>query len=130
MLELGLTFDFGQMVIDNEIARMNRRVLEGIRTDPTTLGLDSIRRVGSDGNFLREKQTRELAAREQSRARLIDRRMRGAWLKAGGHDIHVRALAEARTILAEHTVASLPPEAEAAIARHLGRPAPSPRGDR
>ena len=25
MLELGLTFDFGQMIIDNEIAAMNRR---------------------------------------------------------------------------------------------------------
>ncbi len=124
MLELGLTFDFGQMVMDDEIARMNRRVLEGIRSDVASIGLDSILRVGSDGNFLREKHTRELARREQSEARVIDRRMRGAWQKRGGEDAHMRALAIARKILAEHTVAPLPPEAEAVIARRLGRPAP------
>jgi len=124
MLELGLTFDFGQMVLDDEIARMNRRVLEGIRCDIPSMGVDSIRRVGSDGNFLREKSTRELAPREQSHVRLIDRRMRGAWEKRGGEDVHARALAMAREILAEHSVAPLPPEAEAVIARHLGRPAP------
>ncbi len=129
MLELGLTFDFGQMVLDDEIARMNRRLLEGIRSDPATIGLDSIRRVGSDGNFLREKQTRELASREQSQARVMDRRMRGAWEKRGAEDAHTRALARAREILADHVVAPLPPEAEEVIARYLGRPVSS-RGGR
>lgn len=128
MLELGLTFDFGQMVLDDEIARMNRRVLEGIRSDPAAIGLDSIRRVGSHGNFLREKQTRELASREQSQARVMDRRMRGAWEKRGAEDAHARALTRAREILADHIVAPLPPEAEAVIARYLGRPAPSRGG--
>ncbi len=129
MLELGLTFDFGQMVLDDEIARMNRRVLEGIRCDASSISLDSIQRVGFDGNFLREKQTRESAAREQSRVRVIDRRMRGAWQQRGGEDAHARALRLAREILAEHTVPPLPPEAEAVIARHLGRPAPT-QGER
>lgn len=128
MLELGLTFDFGQMVLDDEIALMNRRVLEGIRSDDVTIGLASIRRVGSDGNFLREKQTRELAAREQSQVQVMDRRMRGAWERRGGEDAHARALTLAREILADHIVAPLPSEAEVVIARHLGRPAPSRRG--
>ena len=109
MLELGLTFDFGQMVFDDEIARMNKRILEGIRSDAETLGLASIARVGSEGNFLREKDTRRLARLEQSRADVIDRRMRGQWEKRGAMDAHARAQAHAREILATHTVAPLPP---------------------
>jgi trimethylamine--corrinoid protein Co-methyltransferase len=128
MLELGLTFDFGQMVLDAEIARMNKRILDGIRTDADTIGLDSIRRVGSDGDFLREKQTRALAAREQSQARVIDRRMRGAWEKRGGQDAHTRALTMARDILAEHVVPPLPAEAEAVIAEIFGRRAANKGG--
>lgn len=128
MLELGLTFDFGQMVLDDEIARMNRRVLEGIRSDRASLDLAAIARVGSDGNFLREKSTRELAPREQSQAGVIDRRMRGAWEKRGGEDAHARALTTAKEILAEHTVTPLPAAAEEVIAKHLGRPAPTTGG--
>ena len=120
MLELGLTFDFGQMVLDNEIARMNKRILEGIRADAETLGLASIARVGSEGNFLREKDTRRLASLEQSQADVIDRRMRGQWEKRGAEDAHARAQARAREILAAHTVPPLPPAVDAVIARHLG----------
>lgn len=123
MLELGLTFDFGQMVLDDEIARMNKRILEGIRSDAETLGLASIARVGSEGNFLRENDTRRLARLEQSRADVIDRRMRGQWEKRGAMDAHARAQTRAREILATHTVAPLPPEAEAVIAKHLGHSA-------
>jgi trimethylamine:corrinoid methyltransferase-like protein len=42
--------------------------------------------------------------------------MRGAWEKRGGTDIHERALARAREILATHHVAALPDAAERVIA--------------
>jgi trimethylamine---corrinoid protein Co-methyltransferase len=116
MLELGLTFDFGQMVVDNEIAAMNRRVLEGVRCDSETLAVEVIKRVGSEGHFLREKHTREFLARgEQTKAGLFDRRSRGAWEGRGGADLHDRALARAREILRDHQVPPLPDEAERVI---------------
>lgn len=116
MLELGLTFDFGQMVIDDEIALMNRRVLEGILFDRETIGLDVIKEVGSNGHFMRAKHTRALAPREQSKVKVIDRRMRGAWEKRGGEEIHARACARAREILTAHRVDPLTAEADAVIA--------------
>ena len=116
MLELGLTFDFGQLVMDNEFGLMNRRILEGILWDRETMGLEAIRNVGFDGHFMREKHTRALGGREQSKVRIIDRRMRGTWEKRGGADMHARALARARELLATHEVAPLPAEAEAVFA--------------
>ena len=110
MLELGLTFDFGQMVMDDEFARMNRRILEGILYDRETLGLEAIRSVGSEGHFMREKHTRAFGAREQSKVKVIDRRMRSTWEKKGGEDLHARSLARAKEILRTHEVAPLPPE--------------------
>jgi len=116
MLELGLTFDFGQMVMDNEFALMNRRVLEGILFDRETMGIDVIKEVGSDGHFMRAKHTRALALREQSKVKVIDRRMRSSWEKRGAEDLHARSLAVAREILATHQVAPISAEAEAVFA--------------
>lgn len=111
MLELGLTFDFGQMVMDDEFARMNRRILEGILFDRETMGIDVIREVGSEGHFMRAKHTRALGPQEQSTVKVIDRRMRGGWEKRGGEEIHARALSRAREILATHEVPPLSAEA-------------------
>jgi trimethylamine--corrinoid protein Co-methyltransferase len=45
---------------------------------------------------------------EQSKVKLIDRRMRGAWTKRGGKDLAEAASEEARHILENHKPAPLP----------------------
>ncbi|NIS68578.1 MAG: [trimethylamine--corrinoid protein] Co-methyltransferase, partial [Proteobacteria bacterium] len=40
MLELGVTFSFGQLMIDNEIAGMVKRVVQGIRVADDTLAVE------------------------------------------------------------------------------------------
>lgn len=47
MLAQGITFDYAQLLIDNEIARMNKEVVGGIRVDRA--GPGRISRVCSKG---------------------------------------------------------------------------------
>mgnify|MGYP001136245290 FL=1 len=42
MLELGMTFSMEQMVIDNDIIRMERKVMEGVPVTDETLAVAAI----------------------------------------------------------------------------------------
>lgn len=108
MLELGVTFSFEQFVIDHEIARMVKRVVQGIKVNDYTLGVDVIKKVGAANNFIKEKHTRELKATEQSKALLIDRRMRPSWEAKGGKDMTARAREFVCDIIKNHKPEPLP----------------------
>lgn len=110
MLELGVTFSFAQLVMDNEIAAMVKRVVQGVKVSDDTLAVELIKKVGAGKDFLAQEHTREYMAPEQSKVRLIDRRMRGAWQKRGGLDLAGSAAEKARDILKNHKVPELPPE--------------------
>jgi trimethylamine--corrinoid protein Co-methyltransferase len=114
MLESGVTFDFGQLVMDNEFARMIKHVVNGIRVDDETLMVDEIHGVGAFGDFLSLDSTLR-HMREQSQPKLIDRRVREDWRNAGATDMQQRATAEAVRILNEHTPAPLPAEVAAKL---------------
>jgi trimethylamine--corrinoid protein Co-methyltransferase len=108
MLELGVTFSWAQLVIDNEIANMVKRVVQGVKITDDLLGVEVIKKVGAGKDFLAQKHTRQFMASEQSKVKLIDRRMRGAWTKRGGKDLAEAAGEEARHILETHKPAPLP----------------------
>jgi len=55
--------------------------------------------------------------REQSRAEIIDRRMRSAWEMDGAIDSYTRALHKVRNILENHFPEPLPPDVLAGIRR-------------
>lgn len=110
MLELGVTFSFTQLVIDNEIAAMCKRVVQGIKITDETMAVELIKKIGSGKDFLAQKHTRVYMGAEQSRVKLIDRRMRGAWAKRGGKDLAEAAGEQARYILENHKVPELPAE--------------------
>ena len=107
MLEMGVTLDFGQLVLDNEFAGMIKRTLQGIPVNDDTLAVDVIHAVGPFQDFLSQKHTVQ-HMQAQSRAHLIDRRRRAKWLDLGGTDIYQRATEKAREILATHEPAPLP----------------------
>jgi trimethylamine:corrinoid methyltransferase-like protein len=52
MIESGVTFDFGQLVMDNEIARMIKFAVAGIPVTDDSLAVDEIIGVGPLGDFL------------------------------------------------------------------------------
>jgi len=118
MIESGVTFDFGQLVMDAEFARMIKHVIGGIPVSDETLLVDDICRVGPFGDFLSLDSTLKLMRAHQSQPVLIDRRIREDWVAEGSTSLYERASAEARHILETHVPDPLPdgvPEALRAI---------------
>jgi len=107
MLESGVTFDYGQLVMDDEFARMIKHVVMGIAVDDETLAVEDIAGVGSFGDFLSLDATLR-HMREQSQPRLIDRRVREEWQTMGASDLHERARRKALEILESHRPEPLP----------------------
>ena len=107
MIESGVTFDYAQLVIDNEMARMVKQLVRGIRVDDETMAVDDIARVGSFGDFLSLDATMR-HMRETSQPELMDRRVREDWEARGGTDMYQRALGRAREILETHQPDPLP----------------------
>lgn len=110
MIDLGMTLDYAQLVVDNEIARMVRKVLGGIPVCDETMAVDVIRSVGAGGHFLSAKHTRNHMKTEQSHAVLLDRTPYSKWDAAGRTDLAERALMETQRILETHKPTPLAPE--------------------
>jgi len=98
MIESGVAFDFGQLVMDDEIARMIKQAVAGIRVDDESLAVDDIAAVGSAGDFLSLGATLR-HMRDLSRPDLLDRRVREDWLEQGASDLAQRARARALELL-------------------------------
>jgi len=114
MIEMGMTIDFGQLVMDNEFAKMIKFLLHGIPVNDETLAVDVIREIGIGKNFLSHDATFK-HMRSQSQPKLIDRRMREEWEASGSKDIHERASEEARRILETHKPEPLPDDVLATL---------------
>lgn len=102
MLELGITFDLAQFVIDNEIFKMIKKAIEGINVTDVDMAIDIIKEVGPGGEFIGHRHTFDNFRKLQSYSKLIDRSMRDAWLMAGAKDLTERAYEEVEYILANH----------------------------
>ena len=76
MLEMGMTFSFGQLVIDDEIAAMVKRIVCGVGFDDELMGVDLIKEIGIGGHFLAQRHVMDHLATEQIQATIIDRRVR------------------------------------------------------
>ncbi len=114
MIEMGMTIDFGQLVMDNEFARMIKFVLNGIPVNDEMLATDVIHEVGIGKDFLSHISTFN-RMKSQSQPKLIDRQMRERWQASGGTDIYQRAQAEARRILETHKPDPLPDDVLATL---------------
>ena len=101
MTESGVTFDCGQLVMDNEFARMIKHVVAGVRVDDDSLMVEDIRKVGSSGDYLSLDSTYK-HMREQSQPTLMDRRVREEWEADGSTDMATRAMNRAREIIESH----------------------------
>jgi trimethylamine:corrinoid methyltransferase-like protein len=98
--------DLAQLLIDDEIAGMIKRTVEGIVVNDATLFLDEIHALGSWGDYLSSEATMK-HARDFSAPKLWERRVYEAWEADGGTDAYERARERAKTILSEHEVEPL-----------------------
>jgi trimethylamine---corrinoid protein Co-methyltransferase len=108
MLELGVTFDFAQLMMDNEIFKMVKKVIGGIEISDEKMALDVIHEVGPGGQFISHEHTYNNFRIEQSQGRLIDRNNRTGWLNSGGQSMTDRAYEEANAILNSYKPEPLP----------------------
>jgi trimethylamine--corrinoid protein Co-methyltransferase len=100
LLDALMSFDFGQLAIDNEIARTIKAVRGGVDFSEEALGLDDIRRIGPGGIFADTSMTLEHMKSATFMPTLSDRNLRETWEEQGSSTIHQRALNESMAILA------------------------------
>jgi trimethylamine--corrinoid protein Co-methyltransferase len=107
MIESGITFDYGQLVMDNEFAAMIKHAVSGIEVNDKTLSVDIIDEIGPFGDFISHDSTFDYM-RSQSQPQLIDRRIRENWELSGGRDLYERACEKARHLIETHEPLPLP----------------------
>ena len=101
MTESGVTFDYAQYVLDNDMAKMVKHAVQGVPVNDETLDLTDIHAVGSFGDYLSLESTLK-HMRELSQPRFMDRRVREDWKAMGGKDAYAAAKEAAVEILQEH----------------------------
>ena len=109
-LETGLTFDFGQAVLDDEIVRMIKHLRRGFDVNPETLSVDLIAEIGRSGDYLSHESTL-LNMKSLSRTDLFDRNNREDWEIRGKPQSYSRALSRAIDIIENHQPEPLSPSA-------------------
>jgi len=107
MTESGVTFDYAQYVLDNDMARMVKHAVQGVPVNDETLDVDDIHAVGPFGDYMSLDSTFK-HMRELSQPRVMDRRVREDWQAMGAKDAYSAAKEAAKQILEEHQPQPLP----------------------
>jgi len=100
-LESYLTISPEQIVIDNEIADMIRKILDGMEINQETLATDVISKVGPGQHFLAQKHTLKHAG-ELFIPKIANRSTREEWKRRGEADVARVARREAVRVLESH----------------------------
>ena len=114
MLEMGITFDLAQLVLDHEIAGMILHSLQGVPVNDETLSVDVIKEMGIGKDYLAHESTYQYM-KSQSQAYLIDRRMREDWEAGGSTDMYKRAHEKMIDILETYKPPELPDDVRETI---------------
>ena len=109
MIESGVTFDLGQLVMDDEIARMIKFAVGGIAVTDETMAVDDIAGVGAFGDFLSLDATLK-HMRSLSQTDLLDRRVREDWESRGATDLATRTRARALELIESHQPLPIDPD--------------------
>lgn len=119
LVEALKTFDFAKAVIDDEVAQMLKRMKRGLEFSDENLAVDIIKKIGPGGSFIVEPHTIKRMKTAGLLTKLSDRDTRSQWEKKGGQDIHTRAMAKVREILARPSSTLFSPEVEERIRAHF-----------
>jgi len=107
-LEQGLTIDFARIVLDAEMIRMIQIAIRGIEINDEKLAMDVIHEVGHGGAYITHEHSLR-SMRNQSQAKLFDRRSRNDWMEmTQGKELRDQAYETAVEILSNHQPYELP----------------------
>ncbi len=115
LMDALMSLDFGQLVIDNEIALMLKRVARGLEFGEENLALDLIAEAGPGGMFIDKTHTLERMKQTAFLPEIADRDPRGKWEEKGRRTSHDRAMLKVRDILTRDNPAMFSPEVDARI---------------
>ncbi len=107
MLDSGLTWDYAQGVMQNEMVRMVKKSLKGIVVTDESIAYDVIKQVGPGGEYLTSRHTFD-NMKQQSQVDLFNRKSRDAWIADGSKDIVETAYEKAKDIIENYEVKPLP----------------------
>ena len=108
MFATGLTTSLEQLVIDNEVNRIIKRMMRGIEVTEESIAAESIMEVGPGGNFLMEDLTLDnLYTDEFFKPTIRINLQYESWMAAGAPTVDVMAGKLAKDILAKGNTAPL-----------------------
>ena len=111
-----------QIVVDNELAHLCQRLLEGVDSSAERDFYADIPVVGPGGHFLKQRNTRNAArSKEFYTPRLIDHSPYETWVSLGQPSMYAKAREEVRRILSEPPVDPLPEEVVVRLGEILAR---------
>ena len=114
MLDSGMTWDYAQAVMQNEMVRMIVKAVEGIPINDDLMALDVIESVGPGGEYITHPHTYQ-HMKQQSQVDLFDRNTREAWEAEGAKNIVDASYEKALAILKHHTPEPLPDPVRVAL---------------
>jgi trimethylamine---corrinoid protein Co-methyltransferase len=115
LLESLMTCDLGQVVIDNEVALMLKRMRRGIEVDHDELAVDVIKQVGPASMFIDHPHTMARMRTSAFLPDIADRLSREQWVEKGSLTAHARAMRRAAEILSAPNSAALAPDVDARV---------------
>jgi trimethylamine--corrinoid protein Co-methyltransferase len=100
-----------KLVVDAEAIAMVQRLLDGVQVHTETLALAMFEGINFKGEFLKQKLTRQLFAKEQAiPSKVIDRDSIRGWMQEGSLDTFARAKLRVKSLLAEYRLPDISPE--------------------
>ena len=103
LFSTGTEVSYGQLLIDCEIIRYVKRMLEGVKVDSRRLAVNVVKEVGPLGNFLLNRHTIEyLRKGEYLKSWISNRYMYSQWENKGLLSVDETANSEALRILETH----------------------------
>jgi trimethylamine---corrinoid protein Co-methyltransferase len=111
MLDFLACFSPEKLALDAEAIAMAKRLLDGVRVHTDTLATAMFEGINFKGEFLKQKVTRQLFAKEQHiPSAVIDRSSVRGWQEEGSLDAFARAKIRAETLLKEYQPPQIPAE--------------------
>ncbi|MFA5863762.1 MAG: trimethylamine methyltransferase family protein [Phycisphaerae bacterium] len=92
MFAAGLTCSHEQLIMDEEISAMSKRIAEGVLVNQETIACNLIKQMGHQPEYLTSEHTmRWLHSKEYLSPRVSVRGPRATWMTAGGKDTYQMA---------------------------------------
>lgn len=114
-----LVFSIEKFVLDDDLCGMALRYRDGIAVDEETLGLESISRVGHQGNYLKDPMTIARCRTEFWNPETFMRDSVQNWIAMGRMDAMTQAKQRAEQLLGSYSMPALDPQIQKRIEAYV-----------